>query len=386
LKKLAIITTHPIQYYAPVFKLLHERGHIQLKVFYTWGKEAMQKFDPGFGKDITWDIPLLDGYEYEWVENTAIDKGSHHFKGIINPRLNEQINVWQPDCILVYGWAYHSHLKAMRHFKNKLPVFFRGDSTLLDEPRGLKKHLKSLFSRWVYSYVNHAFYVGINNKAYFKKYGLKETDLSFAPHTIDNNRFREDRSNEAGTLRKDLHIPQDDILIVFTGKFEKKKAPLLLLNAFLKIKSPNVQLLFVGNGKLEPELKQKAASHPRVHFLAFQNQLYMPVIYQACDLFCMPSAGPGETWGLAVNEAMACSKPVLVSDKAGSAADLVKDGYNGAIFEANSLHGLTTKLNELTSRSKATLAAMGNNSKAIIDNYTFQIQAQAIESAVLKHG
>src|SRR6478609_3539591 len=99
--KLAIITTHPIQYYAPVFKLLHQRKIIDIKVFYTWGEGAANKYDPDFGKAIAWDIPLLDGYPYEWAENTAADAGSHHFQGIINPGLINQINNYNPDAVLV---------------------------------------------------------------------------------------------------------------------------------------------------------------------------------------------------------------------------------------------------------------------------------------------
>ncbi|MGB2995140.1 MAG: glycosyltransferase family 1 protein, partial [Ferruginibacter sp.] len=59
LKKLAIVTTHPIQYHAPLFALLASRNKISIRVFYTWGKQVLeQKFDPGFGKKISWDIPL----------------------------------------------------------------------------------------------------------------------------------------------------------------------------------------------------------------------------------------------------------------------------------------------------------------------------------------
>ncbi len=88
MKRLAIITTHPIQYNAPLFKLLSKRNNISIKVFYTWGEAVLQKkYDPGFGKTIEWDIPLLEGYEYTFVENTAKKPGSHHFSGIDNPRL-----------------------------------------------------------------------------------------------------------------------------------------------------------------------------------------------------------------------------------------------------------------------------------------------------------
>lgn len=65
MKRLAIITTHPIQYNAPLFKLLTQRNNITIKVFYTWGKSVLEnKYDPGFKKNIEWDIPLLDGYGF----------------------------------------------------------------------------------------------------------------------------------------------------------------------------------------------------------------------------------------------------------------------------------------------------------------------------------
>ena len=126
MKKLAIITTHPIQYYAPVFKLLHQNKKICIRVFYTWGEAVLNKYDPGFEKKIEWDLPLLDGYPYEWVTNTSSDPGSHHFKGIVNPDILLRINTWKPDALMVFGWAYQGHLKVIRHFKKKGAGIFQG--------------------------------------------------------------------------------------------------------------------------------------------------------------------------------------------------------------------------------------------------------------------
>lgn len=377
--RLAIITTHPIQYYAPVFKLLADK--IDVKVFYTWGDEAQEKFDPGFGKTISWDIPLLDGYSYEWVKNTSTHPGSHHFKGIVNPGLISQIKSWQADAVLVYGWAYDSHLKAMRHFKNKMPVYFRGDSTLLDAKPGAKQLLRTIFLRWIYGHVDHAFYVGSDNGAYFKKYGMKDKQLTFAPHAIDNDRFAAERGEEASKIRSDLGIKPADILILFAGKFEEKKSPDLLLDAFLTLNMPNTHLLFVGNGILETALKTTAGKNSNVHFINFQNQLAMPAIYQACNLFCLPSQGPGETWGLAVNEAMAAGKPVLVSNKCGCAADLVNPGITGEICEAGNVSSLTKKLHLLIG-DKNELIISGRNAKAKIAAWSFSKQADAMLNVI----
>jgi len=378
-QKLAIITTHPIQYYAPLFKLLSERKQIDIKVFYTWGEHSVKKFDPAFGKDISWDIPLLEGYNYEWAQNTAAEPGSHHFKGIITPGLIRQIKAYQPNAILVFGWAYQSHLKVLRYFKNKLPVYFRGDSTLLDEKPGPRLILKAIFLKWVYSHVDHAFYVGTNNKAYFKKYSLKEKQLSFAPHAIDNKRFDADRSDEVCVLRNTLGLSKADKLILFAGKFEEKKATELLLDAFISIDLHDAHLLLVGNGILETTLRDKAAKHKNIHFMDFQNQSMMPVMYQACDLFCLPSRGPGETWGLAVNEAMACKKAIVVSDKCGCAIDLVTI-ENGIIFESGNISELKSALNLLLGGSRILLNEYGIRSGVIIKDWSFEHIALAIET------
>ena len=383
MKKLAIITTHPIQYYAPIFRLLQARGVISIRVYYTLGKVSGGVNDAGFGQKITWDIPLLEGYEYEWVENVSTGPGSANFKGIINPGLIGQINSWQPDAVLVFGWAYDSHLKALKYFKNKIPVFFRGDSTLINQQPGIKGLLKFLFLRRVYSNVDHAFYVGKNNKAYFKRYGLKDNQLSFAPHAVDNERFKHPRGQEADELRQSLNLGKEDILIVYAGKFEPVKNVGLLLDAFIKLNKPKVHLLLVGNGVDERHLKNIAAGSinaRNIHFSDFKNQTYMPVVYQAADLFCLPSKS--ETWGLSINEAMACSKAILASGNCGCAVDLVQNDKNGLIFKSGSIAGLVEALNRLTV-SRDILEHYGKTSAVIIEPWNFLNIATAIENRLL---
>lgn len=376
-KRLAIVTTHPIQYYAPIFKLLQQRGAIEIMVFYTWGEQSAKKYDPGFGATVSWDIPLLDGYPYTWVENTSADPGTHHYKGIINPELNHQISDWKPDAIMVIGWAWQSHLKTIRFFKGNIPVYFRGDSTLLAEPKGIKGLIKSIFLKWVYKHVDVAFYVGINNKAYFKKYGLRDDQLVFAPHAIDNERFGQDCSVQANELRSSIGLKHNDMLVLFAGKFEPVKNVALLVSAFIKLNRPGVHLLLVGNGMLEGQIRELAANDRNIHFKGFTNQSEIPGVYQACDLFCLPSVS--ESWGLAVNEAMACGRAVLVSNTVGCVADLVKEGSNGSVFKCGDENELLSHL-ELLTRSKEELTKFGGNSRDSIQQWSFANIAVAIEN------
>lgn len=385
--RLAIITTHPIQYNAPLFSLLNKRGKIRVKVFYSWGQsEKADLYDPGFGIERKWDIPLLEGYDHEFIENTSRNPGTQHFMGIVNPGLRKKIKAFLPDAILVYGWSFFSHLKIIRQFKGKVPVFFRGDSTLLDEPAGFsfRKMMRRLFLKWVYRHVDIAFYTGTNNKKYFLAHGLKEDQLVFAAHAIDIARFAEDeeiKKTAALQWRRELGIADTDIVFLYAGKMEPKKNLFFLAEVFSKLNLPNTHLVMAGDGILLEKLKKAHSKNDRIHFISFQNQQKIPVLYRMGDVFVLPSGGPGETWGLSINEAMSCGRAVLVSNKCGAAIDLVRDNENGFIFESGNDIDLLEKMNNL-SGNRSALLQMGQLSKGMIESWNLEQVAAVIENKV----
>lgn len=384
LKRLAIVITHPIQYYAPWFKMLSERGKIAVKVFYTWSQTAEKVQDSGFGKEIKWDIPLLEGYEYEFVENTSKNPTDQSFWGIQNPELIAKIGAWQANAILLFGWNFQSHLAVMRYFKGKIPVLFRGDSTLLDETKGIKTLLRRVWLTWVYHHVDFAFYVGTNNKNYYLKHGLKEEQLVFAPHSVDNERFSSEKNPNAEIdrvqWRSDLGLREENFTVLFAGKFEEKKNPQILIAAAKEL--PEVTFILVGNGHLEKELKKQARNLKNVLFLPFQNQSRMPVVYRLGDVFVLPSRGPGETWGLAVNEAMASGRAVIVSHKAGCAADLVEHGKNGFVFSHQNLAEFCEQI-RILEKNRMKREKMGQKSFQKIQDWSFEQTQLRFEEQVL---
>lgn len=392
MKKLAIISTHPIQYNAPLFRLLAESKTLHPRVFYTWeqsGKGA--KYDPGFGKNIEWDIPLLEGYEFEFVTNTADDPGTHHFKGMINPGLNPAIEAWKPDVLLVYGWSYDSHLKALRHFHGRIPVLFRGDSTLLNEKPGLRKMLRRVFLTWVYRHVDYALYVGTNNKDYFLKHGLKQRQLVLAPHAVDNRRFSAsdaERRAEAAEWKRSLGIKPDERVVLYAGKLETYKDPAFIVGLAERWKELPVRVILVGNGQLEKELKERAKDIPGIIFLDFQNQSRMPVVYRLADVFILSSHsqthGAGmstqnETWGLGANEAMACGCGLMLCSGVGGAVDLVREGVNGIIFPVGDYKKCTNFVQELLEAPQK-LEQIKTASRARVEaEFSFETIVRSIE-------
>ena len=384
-RRLAIITSHPIQYYAPLFRTLADRDPLDIHVFHGWKGATESAYDPGFEDDVQWDISLLDGYDYTFVPNTSSDPGSHHFRGLVNPGLIPDIESWGPDALLLFGWAYQSHLRALLHFSGDVPIFFRGDSTLLDEQGGLRTGLRRLFLRWVYRHVDVALYVGENNRAYFEAHGLSDEQLTWVPHAVENQRFKNvpDAGRKALQWRRELGIPDDAVVILFAGKFESKKAPDTLLDAFLKCDNTKAHLALAGSGPMEEELRGRAGGRPEVHFLGFQNQSRMPVVYRLGDVFVLPSRGPGETWGLAVNEAMACGRPVVVSDRVGCAPDLV-GRETGFVVPAGDTGALRRRLETLVD-DKELRCRMGRKAQAQIKDWSIRQAARRIERTIVDH-
>ncbi len=176
---------------------------------------------------------------------------------------------------------------------------FRGDSHLLDEKIGFKQLLRGITLSWIYKFIDTALHVGTNNKAYYLKHGLKENQLVFAPHAIDNERFHDNKEKafelHSRKYRDKLGLKENDIVLAFIGKLQSKKNPELLLNAFSLHFRENVHLLYIGNGELEQNLKMKAKQSTNIHFLDFQNQSLMPLVYRIADILILPSQ-ENETW------------------------------------------------------------------------------------------
>jgi glycosyltransferase involved in cell wall biosynthesis len=388
--KLAIISTHPIQYNAPLFQALALEKGLHPRVFYTWSQAAQgPQFDSGFNRAVQWDIPLLDGYEHEFVPNTSAHPGPDRRGGVVNPTLIPAIESWGADAVLVYAWNLSSHLRAMRHFKGRIPVFFRGDSTLLDRQSAWRSVLRRAALTWVYRHIDIAIAVGQNSADYFRWCGIPESRIVLAPHSVDNARFSDasgDADAQALRLRTELGIASDAPVFLFAGKFIDKKDPLLLLDAFGEI-GQAAHLVFVGGGPLENSLRDRAKGRPGVHFMPMQNQRAMPAVYRLGDVFVLPSRGPGETWGLALNEAMASGRPVIAGSRVGGARDLVQPTLNGWVFESANRSALTDVLRKAADRGVDGLRSMGREAKTYIGAWSTEIAAARIAAAVtaLKH-
>jgi len=351
-RRVAFIVSHPVQYYTPLYQRLACREDLQIKIFFTWHAGSTPVEDRGFGIPVFWDIPLTAGYDFELVENEAADPGTHHFFGLRNSSLVKRVTTWRPDIVIVHGWAWQSHLHALWTFQRiNLPTLFRGDSNLLNVVRsGLSWWVKQRVLSRIFSWPVGFLVVGSANLDYYRAFGVNADRLFYCPHSIDVNRFAnpaEQMEQEAAGWRHALGINNRATVLLYAGKFEPVKRPLELMKAVLQINQSDLILVLVGGGELQSDVNAIAqANEKSFRVLPFQNQSKMPLVYRLGDLTVLPSAH--ETWGLAVNEALASGRPVLISDRVGCAPDVV-DGSCGSVFSWDTPFSLLHTLAKLVS-------------------------------------
>jgi glycosyltransferase involved in cell wall biosynthesis len=104
-----------------------------------------------------------------------------------------------------------------------------------------------------------------------------------------------------------------------------------------------------------------------VRFAGFAQREQLATYYALAEMLVLPTYA--DTWGLVVNEAMACGLPVILSRAAGCAADLLKENWNGVLIPPRDVESLTAAMRELADQPEL-CATMGANSAQHILNYS----------------
>jgi glycosyltransferase involved in cell wall biosynthesis len=332
--RLAVVSSHPIQYYAPIFRMLDRR--LDLEVFYAHRATPIDQANAGFGTAFEWDVDLLSGYRSCFMTNVAKEPTTASFFGCDTPEIAQHIRTRKFDAVLVLGWYLKSFVQAIAAAKRAgIPVLIRGDSQLMMPSNPAKTLFKCLMYPPALRVFNAALYVGHRSREYFESYGYPPNRLFYSPHCVDTEWFSERGSVDAGAaLREQEGIGKEEAVVLFAGKLLPFKRPLDLVDAAacLVDRGRPITVMVAGSGPLEEQMRHRAAEvGVKLVLLGFRNQTEMPACYAACDVLVLPSTRR-ETWGLVANEALACGRPIIVSDAVGCAPDLAADGVVGRTF------------------------------------------------------
>jgi glycosyltransferase involved in cell wall biosynthesis len=339
-KRIGFLVSHPIQYYAPIFREL--AGRCELTVFFAHRQTAEQQARAGFGVAFDWDVDLLSGYDSRFLVNVARQPSTDRFTGCDTPGVADEIARGRFDAFVVPGWALRTYWQAVRACRRLgVPVLARGDSQLGSQRNSAIRIAKAVAFSHLLRRFDGFLYVGQRNREYLLHYGVPAERLFFSPHCVDNEAFAAASSG--------IHRQPGQRRVLFVGKLIGRKHPADLLHAVARLRDKPVQIAFAGAGELEPELRKiAAASSVHADFMGFVNQSELPAVYASADVLVLPSDGQ-ETWGLVVNEAMACGIPAVVSDAVGCGPDLIEPGRTGATFPLGDVAALASAIENVLS-------------------------------------
>lgn len=349
---LAIVTSHPIQYQAPLWRALAAAG-LKFEVWFLTPHAVKPSLDRQFGRTFAWDLDLLSGYPHRFLplrDGWRLDR----FTGVRLAsdwrtlfRSHGVTRVW------VEGWRFATLWQAIHAAKKlDIEVWMRGETNDLQPRHGVKAVLRRQALRWLFARVDHFLCIGSANRRFYAGFGIPDSRLHRTPYCVDNDhfaaaaaRFRPQRT----ALRARWGIRPDAQVVLFCGKLIAKKRPLDLVLAAAKTarQSPRpIFVLFAGDGELAAVVRASliAQGLPGI-VTGFLNQSQVPEAYATADCLVLPS-DYGETWGLVVNEALAFGLPVLVSDRCGCAEDLAAPLGPGHVFRCGDIDSLAVSLTE----------------------------------------
>jgi glycosyltransferase involved in cell wall biosynthesis len=400
---LAILTSHPIQYQAPIWRALASAGRVPFEVWFLTNHGVTAIRDREFGQAFAWDIDLTSGYPHDFLR-IADGWSMASFRGVrLTESLAERMKSRGVTHLWVEGWRFQAFWDAVKvaHTSN-VKVWMRGDSNDLKRDSKLKSLIKRPLLRRHFACVDAFLCVGAANRRLYESLGAPAEALVAAPHCVDNDRFAVEADRlraQRIALRRRWNIPANAKCVLYCGKLIPKKRPLDVVAAIEELNRTRpaddpLHLLIVGSGELDAAIRERcdirfdsqrgvdAAAPSSVRPLAslpgFINQSQISEAYAAADVLVLASDA-GETWGLVVNECMAAGIPAVVSNKCGCAEDLPAKLDPGLVFRCGSIEDMARAL-DVAVRAKFAAPDI----RAIADSHHIRHTVAAVEQLYAK--
>jgi len=375
--RIAVVNSHPIQYFTPLYTYLNLDDRLDITALYCCDIGLRGDVDPSFKQPLKWDVDLLSGYRSVFLGKRASKRNVNGFWSLIVPDIWAELRSGRYDVVWLHGYGYAANLIAFMAAKSKgLPVFMRGETHLGLHRTGLNRRVHHFFLSRFFRLIDAFLAIGTANRRYYRALGVPDSKIFDVPYTVDNERFIASATlarEERDAVRSQFALPLEKPVVLYASKFMRRKRPDVLIRAaaLLRDRGYDFSLLMVGSGEMEAELRDmvQKLKLPGIVFTGFINQTELPRIYAASDVFVLPSEN--EPWGLIVNEVMCAGVPVIVSDEVGCVPDLVQDGVNGYRVSPGSPASLAGALERVLA-DPVRRADMGRQSLNIIRNWGYE--------------
>lgn len=371
--KLVIITEIIAPYRIPVFNGLAQRSEVGLHVIFLSENDPTLRQWRVYEDEIRFHYDVLPS----WRRRLA------GYNVLLNRGMRSALSRTAPDVVLCGGYNYMASWAAAYWARShRVPLLLWSESTAFDLRRRyravelVKTHFLSLCTAFVVP--------GISSLNYLKELGIEEQRISTAPNAVDNllfSKLAESARQHQAQVQARRHLP--DRYFLYVGRLVKEKGVFDLVDAYAQLKPEmrsKLGLVFVGDGPDRQELMTRASKiSGTIQFLGFAHREELPEIYALAEALIFPTHS--DPWGLVVNEAMACSLPVVVTTVAGCTLDLVQNGWNGFVVPPSNASQLAIAMENLASDS-ALRVQMGRRSRERIESYSPAAWANGVVKAV----
>lgn len=372
--RLVILTEIIAPYRIPVFNTLAARADVDLHVIF------LSENDPSLRQ---WHV-YKDEIRFSYQVLPAWRRRIGKYNVLLNRGLSAALRRAKPDAILCGGYTYMASWQAAfwarRH---SVPLLLWSESNALDIRRKhrLVEWVKRKFSGRCQAYVA----AGKSSRDYLLELGAPSHSIFIAPDAVDVPFFAaaaERARQQDAEIRERNNLPPRYFLYV--GRLIQEKGVFELLDAYAKLEQSvrsQIGLVFVGDGAARQELAERAVRiQPGViRFCGWVHREKLPEIYALAQAFIFPTYS--DPWGLVVNEAMACSLPIVASEVAGCVPDLVQHGWNGFAVRPRDVEGLVRSM-EMLFDDLESARQMGRRSFQRIQHYTPETCAAGIAQAL----
>lgn len=379
--RVAVVMRRATQFDGPLFAHLTRSPAIELTVYYTAPDEkAVTGIDPEIGVRPDWVDMATSGYTYR-TRGIGLRSALSLLRGLVGNR---------PDLIVVSGYVPLFHvLIALYARLCGVPVGLRSDTTLYHSRNG-NTSLKGLIRRWIKRIVFKLYVtahpVGTLATEYLQFYGVRGERVFRFPYAIHNEWFHASSNDyrvRRSEIRRAMGIAEDAFVVLGIMKFNEREDPITLIHGFAEYLSwhqRTAHLVLVGDGPLrgrvETAIRDKGI--PNVTLPGYAPYGDLPKYYAIADVFVHPAIG--ESWGVSVNESMACGVPVILSDRVGSHVDLVQEGETGFVFQATNTISLARCLAKMAD-DPARRRAMGENARKLISSWGYEATERSLVMA-----
>lgn len=381
--RVAVLSELPTPYRWPLFQRVAAEPGLDVSVLFYSRTEA----------DRDWDVPVeeLGGPgrpRVEFLPGRAIHvRGKRSLFFHWNPAILDRLRKGRFDVVVIPGWSMPTSVAAAAACRTRRIPYVIFSETHERSPRPAWLRLaKRVALRPLVAGASAWLATGTLSEEFFVRHGAKRERIFRFANTPDVEALA--RRVEAARPRRDavraaFGVGADETLVLFVARLIGAKDPAALVEAqaLLEVRGARVVSVLVGDGPEAKSLRDLADAR-RLRGLRLaggRRPSELAEVYAAADVFVLPSRH--EPWGVVVNEAMAAGLPVVLSDRVGAGADLLREGENGRSFPAGDAARLADALAEIASDA-ALRARMAGASRRIVAAWGYEPSVRGFADAV----